>query len=128
MSGSSLGTSTSEGRFKLAISGVRGGLGGVIAFFSAEGVGADSFPLPSIGSEGARVSSVCSWALFVVAFEAGVEAPPIGSAAGISFVGVEVGALVAMGFPPPIGSGSTDSAGSRARAVTEVKARKRKTL
>ena len=128
MSGSSLGTSTSEGRFKLAISGVRGGLGGVIAFFSPEGVDVDSLTAPPIGSEGVEDSSRVSCALFVVAFEAGVETPPIGSTGGISFVGVEVGALVATGFPPPIGSGSTDSAGSRARAVTEVKARKRKTL
>ena len=125
MSGSSLGTSTSEGRFKLAISGVRGGLGGVIAFFSAEGVDVDSLTVPPIGSEGVEDSSTVSCALFVVVSEAGRAAPPIGSVTGISFAEVEVGELVATGFPPPMGSGST---GSRAGAVIDVRTSMRKIL
>ena len=121
-------TSTSEGRFKLAISGVRGGLGGGSVFFSAVDGDAGSLTVPPIGSEGVEDSGAVSLALLVVVSEAGAVAPPIGSAAGISFAGIEAGELVATGFPPPIGSASTDSTGSRARDVIEVRARMRRIL
>ena len=98
------------------------------AFFSDEGLDSDSLNVPPIGSEDVEDSSMGFCAFLVVASDVGAVAPPIGSVAGISFAAVEVGELVATGFPPPIGSGSTDSTGSRARALIEVRVRMRRIL